>query len=212
MAPHRGARDLPLPARRRAPRPAVPRPRSRARLDAHHQGAQQAHRRDQGHQGQAASDGDESRTPLCPCWRSSKRSKEDGCASAGHAQRARHGARASALAKEGGYRPPRAALPHRHDHAPDKISTTCGRPGSRGWRFRGDDPLKIQHRAGHTDFETTQRYIRMAEASREGFGIVFPELPGVLVSHAANAHSVVTQRNHSDKLRGGRDSNPRPPA
>jgi hypothetical protein len=28
---------------------------------------------------------------------------------------------------------------------------------------RGDDPLKIQHRAGHTDFETTQRYSRMAE-------------------------------------------------
>ena len=78
--------------------------------------------------------------------------------------------------------------------------------------IRGDDPLKIQHRAGHTDFETTQRYIRMAEASREGFGIVFPELPGDLVSHASNAHGVVSQRNHKQNLRGGRDSNPRPPA
>jgi integrase len=78
--------------------------------------------------------------------------------------------------------------------------------------IRGDDPLKIQHRAGHTDFETTQRYIRMAEAVREGFGVVFPHLPGALVSHASNAHGVVTQRNTIGKLRGGRDSNPRPPA
>jgi hypothetical protein len=48
-----------------------------------------------------------------------------------------------------------------------------------------DDPLKIQHRAGHTDFETTQRYIRMAESLREGFGSPFPELPASLTkSHA----------------------------
>jgi hypothetical protein len=42
---------------------------------------------------------------------------------------------------------------------------------------RGDDPLKIRHRAGHTDFATTQRYIRLAEALREGFGTPFPALP-----------------------------------
>lgn len=42
---------------------------------------------------------------------------------------------------------------------------------------RGDDPLKIMQRAGHADFGTTQGYIRMAEAVREGFGDVFPPLP-----------------------------------
>jgi len=42
---------------------------------------------------------------------------------------------------------------------------------------RGDDPLKIMQRAGHSDFGTTQGYIRMAEAVREGFGQVFPPLP-----------------------------------
>jgi integrase len=42
---------------------------------------------------------------------------------------------------------------------------------------RGDDPLKIQQRAGHTDFATTQGYIRLAEAVREGFGEPFPVLP-----------------------------------
>ena len=46
---------------------------------------------------------------------------------------------------------------------------------------RGDDPLKIMQRAGHTDFKTTQGYIRTAEAVREGFGDVFPPLPECLM-------------------------------
>ena len=41
---------------------------------------------------------------------------------------------------------------------------------------RGDEPLHIQHRAGHTSFSTTQLYIRQAEAVRDGFGDVFPDL------------------------------------
>lgn len=45
---------------------------------------------------------------------------------------------------------------------------------------RGDDPLKIMQRAGHRDFKTTQGYIREAEAIRDGFGDVFPELPKAL--------------------------------
>ncbi len=81
---------------------------------------------------------------------------------------------------------------------------------------RGDDALKIQHRAGHTDFETTQRYIRVAEALREGFGDVFPELPPELSlggqSHAAIAHTLLTNQILRQNQRGGRDSNPRPPA
>jgi hypothetical protein len=36
--------------------------------------------------------------------------------------------------------------------------------------IRGDDPLHIQHRAGHVSFSTTQGYIRQAEAVRDGFG------------------------------------------
>jgi len=47
---------------------------------------------------------------------------------------------------------------------------------------RGDDPLKIKHRAGHKTFATTERYIRTAEELRDGFGSVFPELPRSLVT------------------------------
>jgi integrase len=43
--------------------------------------------------------------------------------------------------------------------------------------IRGDDPLRIQQRAGHEDFTTTQGYIREAESIRDGFGEVFPALP-----------------------------------
>jgi hypothetical protein len=47
------------------------------------------------------------------------------------------------------------------------------------WRaVRGDDPLKIMSGAGHKDFKTTQGYIREAEVLRDGFGSVFPPLPG----------------------------------
>jgi integrase len=42
---------------------------------------------------------------------------------------------------------------------------------------RGDEPLKIMQRAGHERFETTQIYVRTAEAIRDGFGQVFPPLP-----------------------------------
>jgi integrase len=50
------------------------------------------------------------------------------------------------------------------------------------WRaVRGDEPLKIQRSAGHTDLNTTQRYIREAENLRAGFGDVFPELPRALL-------------------------------
>lgn len=47
---------------------------------------------------------------------------------------------------------------------------------------RGDDPLKIKHRAGHSTFSTTERYIRTAEELRDGFGAVFPELPKNLLA------------------------------
>jgi len=46
---------------------------------------------------------------------------------------------------------------------------------------RGDDALRIKQRAGHSSFSTTEKYIREAEAVREGFGSVFPALPGGLL-------------------------------
>lgn len=42
---------------------------------------------------------------------------------------------------------------------------------------RGDEPLKIQRRAGHTTLSTTQRYIREAESLGCEPGEVFPPLP-----------------------------------
>ena len=47
---------------------------------------------------------------------------------------------------------------------------------------RGDDPLKIKQRAGHSTFSTTEIYIREAEAVREGFGEPFPVLPACILS------------------------------
>jgi integrase len=49
---------------------------------------------------------------------------------------------------------------------------------------RGDDPLKIKQRAGHSTFSTTEGYIREAEAVREGFGEVFPPLPECLLGES----------------------------
>jgi integrase len=81
---------------------------------------------------------------------------------------------------------------------------------------RGDDPLKIQRRAGHKDLEVTQRYIRLAEDLRNGFGKPFPALPSAaLPSFPSTGESIaesITRTQLRDMWRGGRDSNPRPPA
>ena len=42
---------------------------------------------------------------------------------------------------------------------------------------RGDDPLRIKQRAGHSSFSTTEMYIREAENLVAGFGEPFPVLP-----------------------------------
>ncbi len=80
---------------------------------------------------------------------------------------------------------------------------------------RGDKPLEIQIRAGHKEYETTARYIHLVEdeKKRRAFGVPFPELPKALYeSHAPNARALLSVRSESLNLRGGRDSNPRPPA
>lgn len=46
---------------------------------------------------------------------------------------------------------------------------------------RGDATSLIMSRVGHTDYATTQRYIRQAEALRPSFGTVFPALPDRLL-------------------------------
>jgi hypothetical protein len=56
--------------------------------------------------------------------------------------------------------------------------------------LRGDDPLKIQYRAGHKEFEMTQVYIRTAEnlrTSGEAIGDLFPELPASLLGESVEA-------------------------
>jgi integrase len=45
---------------------------------------------------------------------------------------------------------------------------------------RGDEPLRIKQRAGHSSFSTTEGYIREAENLARGFGEPFPELPAGL--------------------------------
>jgi integrase len=53
--------------------------------------------------------------------------------------------------------------------------------GATWMAVRGDDPLKIMQRCGHRDYGTTLRYIREAEAVRDGFGEPFPALPRCLL-------------------------------
>ena len=51
--------------------------------------------------------------------------------------------------------------------------------------LRGDDPLKIQCRAGHQDFATTQGYIREAENLTCVIGVPFPPLPAALLAQSS---------------------------
>ena len=65
---------------------------------------------------------------------------------------------------------------------------------------RGDEPLKIKHRAGHKEFSTTQGYIREAEQVREGFGQPFPPLPEDLVSSGISSERV-GRNGHAYKIK-----------
>ncbi len=77
---------------------------------------------------------------------------------------------------------------------------------------RGDDPLKIKQRAGHTTFSTTEGYIREAEDLRESFGLPFPPIPDdpedpeVLVSVVASRHRKPAKLSRDLRREG--DSNP----
>jgi integrase len=64
---------------------------------------------------------------------------------------------------------------------------------------RGDDPLKIKQRAGHSTFSTTEGYIREGEAIRDGFGVVFPPLPECLLPIAPNRPGAIPDAESSQK-------------
>lgn len=46
---------------------------------------------------------------------------------------------------------------------------------------RGDPPLQVRRRVGHSEFQTLEAYILEGEANRQGFGTVFPTLPACLL-------------------------------
>lgn len=52
---------------------------------------------------------------------------------------------------------------------------------------RGDEPMKIMQRAGHSDIATTMIYVRTAEAIGDAFGDVFPPLPPLVAPPPAAA-------------------------
>ena len=70
--------------------------------------------------------------------------------------------------------------------------------GATWMAVRGDDPLKIKQRCGHSTFSTTEMYIREAEAVRDGFGEVFPPLPeGLLGMQGEYRNGFATLRNRA---------------
>ncbi len=72
---------------------------------------------------------------------------------------------------------------------------------------RGDDPLKIKQRCGHSTFQTTEGHIRAAEVLRagKGFGEPFPALPPELLDGANRSAIDPHSRNYSKTLRPQRD-------
>lgn len=75
-----------------------------------------------------------------------------------------------------------------HERSPTTVPITFHDLRATGitWMaVRGDSPLRIQHRAGHSEFATTQRYVRAAEFPT-AFGDVFPKLPAGLCTGTPN--------------------------
>jgi hypothetical protein len=70
---------------------------------------------------------------------------------------------------------------------------------------RGDAPLAISWRGGHTDFKTTQRYIEQGQKLAAGFGRPFPPLPSSLYDVDYDAEPKFAG-NAALKLRPQRDT------
>jgi integrase len=77
---------------------------------------------------------------------------------------------------------------------------------------RGDDPLRIQFRAGHSTFATTQRYLAQAKNVPPNFGEPFPPLPASILPGILPGEEEPSPEmpGHSGELgwRPQRDSNP----
>ncbi len=71
--------------------------------------------------------------------------------------------------------------------------------GATWMAVRGDDPLKIKQRLGHTTVSTTEVYIREAEALRDGFGEVFPTLPECLLRIAPKSPGSISGSGSGQK-------------
>jgi len=102
-----------------------------------------------------------------------------------------------------------------HDGSPTRKPMTwhdLRATGATWMAVRGDDPLKIKQRCGHTTFSTTELYIREAEAVREGFGEVLPALPAALLGNRPESPRGDSIFTGEPKTRGflyrRRDSNP----
>jgi integrase len=67
---------------------------------------------------------------------------------------------------------------------------------------RGDDPMRIQWRGGHSDFRMTQAYIAAGRNVGAGFGVPFPPLPkSLLVKSALDGRRAQCGRVISDQTR-----------
>jgi hypothetical protein len=76
---------------------------------------------------------------------------------------------------------------------------------------RGDNPLRIKQRAGHSGFATTEGYVREAENLMEGFGDPLPPLPPELTSGSfgsVSAFRIQKTPKTPMNLRREGDSNP----
>jgi len=91
------------------------------------------------------------------------------------------------------------------------LRATCGT-----WMaVDGRSATEIRDTLGHTQVNMTDKYLRNASAVRGGnFGAPFPALPPDLIRHSSvNDETRSSNLPYSNEfLRGGRDSNPRPPA
>ena len=65
--------------------------------------------------------------------------------------------------------------------------------------IRGDEPLRIMHRAGHKDLATTMAYVREGENVRGGFGTVFPPLPPSLLGIDPRTSQGTSRGNHGSR-------------
>jgi integrase len=68
--------------------------------------------------------------------------------------------------------------------------------------IQGVDAIKIQRRGGHSDFATTQGYIRMAEVAGVDIGTPFPPLPVGFIDELKEAHGSADRSGEAKSAEG----------